>query len=125
MWGGVVRGPNGRIGSSDDPPTLGVLMPRYMVERTFTDGLLIPTNDDGAGVCLGVVGNNADVGATWVHSYVTTDKSKTFCIYDGPDPEAIHKASLSNGLPVDSISQVSVLDPYFYHSVLYHSVLYH
>ena len=90
-------------------------MPRYMVERTFADGLEIPTTDDGAKVCLGVVGNNADVGVTWVHSYVSDDKKKTFCIYDGPNPEAIRAAATSNGLPVDSISAVSVLDPYFYH----------
>jgi len=90
-------------------------MPRYMVERTFTDGLEIPTDDTGAGVCLGVVDNNAHVGVTWVHSYVSSDKTKTFCIYDGPNPEAIHAAASSNGLPVDSIAQVSVLDPYFYH----------
>jgi hypothetical protein len=90
-------------------------MPRYMVERTFPDGLEIPTTDDGAKVCLGVVGHNADVGVTWVHSYVTDDKTKTFCIYDGPNPEAIRAAASSNGLPVDSIAPVSVLDPYFYH----------
>ncbi len=90
-------------------------MPRYLVERTFPDGLAIPTTDDGAKVCLGVVGNNADVGVTWVHSYVSDDKKKTYCIYDGPHPEAIRAAATSNGLPVDSISAVSVLDPYFYH----------
>ncbi len=90
-------------------------MPRYMVERTFPDGLEIPTTDDGAKTCLGVVDNNAEVGVTWVHSYVSDDKRKTFCIYDGPDPEAIRLAASSNGLPVDAISQVSVLDPYFYH----------
>ena len=90
-------------------------MPRYMVERTFPDGLEIPTTDDGAKTCLGVVDNNADVGVTWVHSYVSDDKRKTFCIYDGPNPEAIRRAASSNGLPVDAISQVSVLDPYFYH----------
>ncbi len=90
-------------------------MPRYMVERTFPDGLEIPTTDDGAKVCLGVVGNNADVGVTWVHSYVSDDKKKTFCIYDGPNPEAIRNAATANGLPVDSVSAVSVLDPYFYH----------
>jgi hypothetical protein len=86
-----------------------------MVERTFTEGLHIPTTDDGASVCLNVVGNNGHVGVTWVHSYVTTDKSKTFCIYDGPDPESIHAAASANGLPVDSVTAVSVLDPYFYH----------
>jgi hypothetical protein len=90
-------------------------MPRYLVERTFPDGLEIPTNDDGAKTCLGVVGNNADLGVTWLHSYVSDDKRKTFCIYDGPDPEAIRRAASSSGLPVDAISPVSVLDPYFYH----------
>jgi hypothetical protein len=51
---------------------------------------------------------------TWVHSYVTGDKKKTFCIYDAPTPEAIRRAAGRNNLPVDSITQVSVLDPYFY-----------
>lgn len=89
-------------------------MPRYMVERTFPDGLAIPVNDDGAAACLTVVGNNAKDGVTWVHSYVTPDKGKTFCIYDAPSPEAIRTAAQRNGLPVDHITQVSVLDPYFY-----------
>jgi hypothetical protein len=90
-------------------------MPRFMVERTFTDGLLVPTNDDGAGAMLGVVDTNSELGVTWVHSYVSADKTKTFCIYDGPNPEAIRDAATKNGLPVDAVSQVSVLDPYFYH----------
>jgi hypothetical protein len=61
-----------------------------------------------------VVGNNAVDGVTWVHSYVTNDKNKTFCIYDGPSPDAIRTAAELNGLPVDRISEVRVLDPYFY-----------
>ena len=89
-------------------------MPRYMVERTFGDGLKIPVNDDGAATCMTVVGGNADLGVTWVHTYVSDDKHKTFCVYDGPDPEAIRKAAERNGLPVDRITRVSVLDPYFY-----------
>lgn len=62
-------------------------MPRYLVERSFDDGLHIPINADGAAACLAVVGGNADHGVTWVHSYVNEDKSKTYCIYDGPNPE--------------------------------------
>lgn len=89
-------------------------MPRYIVERTFPDGLEIPVNDDGAGVCMNVVGNNQTRDVTWVHSYVSDDKQKTFCIYDAPDPEAIRSVAEINGLPVDSITKVSVLDPYFY-----------
>ena len=89
-------------------------MPRYLVERTFPDGLAIPMTIEGTQVCLTVVGNNFLDGVTWVHSYVTTDKKKTFCIYDAPSPEAIQTAAKRNNLPVDRITQVSVLDPYFY-----------
>jgi uncharacterized protein DUF4242 len=51
---------------------------------------------------------------TWLHSYVSDDKTTSFCIYDGPDPESIRAAATRNGLPVDRITKVSVLDPYFY-----------
>lgn len=89
-------------------------MPRYIVERVFPDGLAIPMTDQGADVCLTVVGNNLQDDVTWVHSYVTADKKKTFCIYDAPSPEAIHRAAQRNNLPVERITPVSVLDPYFY-----------
>ena len=89
-------------------------MPRYLVERTFPDGLALPANEQGTQACLMVVGNNAVDGVTWVHSYVAADKKKTFCIYDAPSPEAIRSAAQRNNLPVDRIKQVSVLDPYFY-----------
>jgi Protein of unknown function (DUF4242) len=89
-------------------------MPRYVVERTFPDGLAIPVNSEGAELCLAVVERNADDSVTWVHSYVSADRTKTFCVYDAPSPEAIRKTGLRNELPVDQITQVSVLDPYFY-----------
>ena len=89
-------------------------MPRYLVERTFPDGLRIPITEEGATVCLTVVGNNAEDGVTWVHSYVTDDKAKTYCIYDAPSPEAIRRVARRNDLPVDKITEVRVLDPYFY-----------
>ena len=89
-------------------------MPRYVVERSFSAGLEIPVNGEGAQVCLTVVDRNADEGVTWVHSYVSDDKKKTFCVYDAPSPEAIRRTAERNDLPVDRITQVRVLDPYFY-----------
>jgi hypothetical protein len=85
-----------------------------MVERNFGAGLLIPMTAEGASVCNSVVAHNAEEGVTWVHSYVSVDKKQTFCVYDGPTPEAIRKVAARNQLPVDRITQVSVLDPYFY-----------
>lgn len=89
-------------------------MPRYVVERTFPDGLQIPITDEGAAACLAVVNRNGELGVTWVHSYVSEDKRRTFCVYDGPDADRIRRAAARNGLPVDRVTPVSVLDPYFY-----------
>jgi len=89
-------------------------MPRYVVERTFLDGLHIPVDVAGAARCLGVVELNGVDGVTWVSSYVSEDKRRSFCVYDAPTPEAIRKAATRNQLPVDRITQVRVLDPYFY-----------
>jgi hypothetical protein len=84
-------------------------MPRYLVERTFPDGWPIP-----AEVCRAVVERNADDGVTWLHSYVRDDKRKSFCVYEAPSPEAIRRTASRNGLPVDRITEVTVLDPYAY-----------
>jgi hypothetical protein len=45
---------------------------------------------------------------------VSADRTATFCVYDGPTPEAIRRAATRSDLPVDRITQVRVLDPYFY-----------
>jgi len=90
-------------------------MPRYMVERTFPDGLNVPVNATGAAGLGSIVKANGEQGVTWVHSYVSADKQRSFCIYDAPTPEAIRQVAERNGLPVNNITEVSVLDPYFYH----------
>lgn len=89
-------------------------MPRYIVERSFPCGIEIPTTPEGLQICLGVVENNATEQVTWLHSYVAEGHRKTFCLYEGPSPEAIRRAASLSELPIDLISEISVLDPYFY-----------
>ena len=86
-----------------------------MVERTFPDGFHVPATDEGADALRGVVERNATEGVSWVHSYVSADKKRTFCVYDAPSPDAIRNAASKSNVPVDAIHEVSVLDPYFYH----------
>ncbi len=88
-------------------------MPRYVVERTFRDGRSMAVGAEAAEL-LAVVEQNANEGVTWVHSYVSEDRKKTFCVYDAPSPEAVRKTASRNHLPVDRITHVRVLDPYFY-----------
>ncbi|HXN38344.1 MAG TPA: DUF4242 domain-containing protein [Solirubrobacteraceae bacterium] len=89
-------------------------MPRYMVQRSFPDGLHIAVSDEGDEVCQRVIERNADEGVTWLSSFVSEDKTHSFCLYDAPTPEAIRKSAARNELPVDRITRVRVLDPYFY-----------
>ena len=89
-------------------------MPRYLVERTFANGLGLPVCAEGATASAEIIRINAEEQVTWLHSYVSADKSTTFCIYDGPSEEAIARAAQRNALPIDRITEVRVLDPYFY-----------
>ena len=89
-------------------------MPRYIVERNFPAGLKIPVNDEGAEICRKVVMINDEETVTWIRSYVSDDGKKSFCAYDAPSPEAIRRAARRNNLPIDRITQVRVLDPYFF-----------
>jgi hypothetical protein len=91
-------------------------MPRFVIERTFPDGLKIPTTPDGAKACMSVVAKNGSEGVTWIHSYVSEDLRKTWCVYDAPSADAIREVARRNNLPVDHMAPVRVLDPYFYHS---------
>lgn len=89
-------------------------MPRYLVQRTFPDGLAFPVDEKGRKAVTGIVAGNSAEQVTWVHSYVSDDDRSTWCVYDAPSPEAIRAAAGTNSLPVDEIREVTVLDPYFY-----------
>ena len=69
----------------------------------------------GAPRFVAFVLNNSEDNVTWLHSYVSSDRQRTFCIYDAPSPEAIRRTATRNNLPVDRITKVNVLDPYFLH----------
>ena len=89
-------------------------MPRYVVEREFAEGLGFSLDRAGAKTYEAMVESNLADQVTWVHSYVSADKSKTFCVYDAPSPEAIRRTASRNKLPVQRITEVRVLDPYYY-----------
>jgi hypothetical protein len=89
-------------------------VPRYIVERVFLEGLEIPAGRAGVEFCRGVVAINDDLGVTWVHSYVSDDRQRSYCVYDAPNPESIRRAAERNALSIERITRVTVLDPYFY-----------
>jgi hypothetical protein len=81
-------------------------MHRYMVLRTFPAGAL-----DGldAAAKKSVNACNATKGVHWVYSYASADLTKTFCIYDAPNEQAIRDAAEGNKIPVDAIFEIPVV----------------
>lgn len=78
---------------------------RYLIERTFPAGALEGLD---AETKARVNANNASVGVRWVQSFANADKTKTYCIYEGPSESAIRQAAVLNSLPVDNVTEVPV-----------------
>jgi hypothetical protein len=78
---------------------------RYMIERTFPAGALDGLN---AEIKAKVNANNAKAGVRWLQSYANEDKTRTYCLYEGPSEAAIRESAKLNALPVDSITEVPV-----------------
>ena len=78
-------------------------MKRYMVTRTFPAGALEGLD---AKAKKGVNKCNATKGVRWVYSYANADKTKTYCIYEAPNEQAIRDAATANKIPVDDIVEI-------------------
>jgi hypothetical protein len=81
-------------------------MHRYMVVRTFPAGAL--DGLDAAGKKQ-VNTTNSMSKVRWIHSYASADKTKTFCIYEGPTEQSIRDAASANKIPIDYIVEVPVV----------------
>ena len=75
-------------------------MPLYVIERKFADQLDLTTDDV-----------NADEGVSWLFSFITADKLRTYCLYEAPSPDAIMEAARRANVPADKIVEVSKFVP--------------
>lgn len=85
-------------------------MQRYLVERSFAPGskaLAAALHEPARSALLGAHGER---GVSWLYSYVTPDHRRSYCIVEGPSPEAVRLAARASGLPVDRICEVRTLD---------------
>ena len=76
-------------------------MPRYIIERNFAEQLELTK-----GGVESVNQINGDEGVTWIFSFLSTDKKKTYCLYEAPNPEAILAAARRNNIPADAIIEI-------------------
>jgi hypothetical protein len=77
-------------------------MPVFLIERRYADTLELTA--EGA---EGVNRINDDEGVRWLYSFLSTDKRKTYCLYEAPSADAIRRAAVRAGLPADVVVEVS------------------
>ena len=81
-------------------------MPLFLIERNFAEQLEL-TKEAAAAVKL----INDDVGVSWLFSFLSADKKKTYCLYEGATAEAVREAARRANIPADSVVEVSELKP--------------
>jgi hypothetical protein len=81
-------------------------MPLYVIERTFAEQLEL-TSDD----VRQIEDANQDVGVSWLFSFLSADRHRSYCLYEAPSAEEIMVAARRANVPVDQIVPVDRFVP--------------
>ena len=54
---------------------------------------------------------NDDVGVSWLFSFLSADKKKTYCLYEAPSADLVREAARRANLPADVVIAVSEIRP--------------
>ncbi|MBK8447254.1 MAG: DUF4242 domain-containing protein [Micropruina sp.] len=76
-------------------------MPYFIIERSFAEAITFPVDAE----FINEVNDEEDV--RWVFSYLSVDRTRTYCLYEAPSMDAIRVAADRAGVPVDSIVEVT------------------
>ena len=83
-------------------------MALYVIERNFADQLDLSDED----VEL-IEEINGDEGVSWLFSFLSADRRRTYCLYEAPSPEAIITAARKADIPADAVVEVGAATPQF------------
>jgi hypothetical protein len=81
-------------------------MPLYLIERTFAEQLDLSSDD----VRL-IEDVNSDEGVSWLFSFLSADRRRSYCLYEAPSPDAIIAAARRANVPVDNVIEVDKFVP--------------
>jgi len=81
-------------------------VPRYIIERTFAEQLDLSADD------VRVIEDiNGEEGVSWLFSFLSADRRRSYCLYEAPSADAIIAAAQRANVPVDSIVEVDKFVP--------------
>jgi hypothetical protein len=81
-------------------------MPLFVIERHFAEQMKV-TRELASEITL----INDEVGVQWLVSFLSSDRKKSYCLYEAPSPEAIREAARRANVPADAIVEVSEIRP--------------
>jgi len=81
-------------------------MALFLIERNFAEKLEVSKESADAIKLI-----NRDVGVNWLFSFLSADKKKTYCLYEGPSAEAVREAARRANIPADVVIEVSEINP--------------
>jgi hypothetical protein len=77
-------------------------VPLYVIERRFAEQLDMTSDDVNL-----IEEINADEGVSWLFSFLSADRHRSYCLYEAPSPDAIMTAAKRAGIPADAVTEVS------------------
>jgi hypothetical protein len=77
-------------------------MPLYVIERRFAEQLQMTSEDVNL-----LEEINAEEGVSWMFSFLSADRYRTYCLYEARTPDAIIAAAKRAGIPADAVTEVS------------------
>jgi len=83
-------------------------MPLFMIERRFAEQLELSEDD-----VRSIEEVNGEEGVSWLFSFLSADRRRTYCLYEAPSPEAILAAARRANVPADEVVEVSAATPQF------------
>ncbi len=81
-------------------------MAMFIIERDFAERLEID-----ADLLKGTLDYNEVHELRWLFSFLSADRTKTYCLYEAPNPEALRRQADDLGLPADAIIEVTEINP--------------
>jgi Protein of unknown function (DUF4242) len=74
-------------------------MPLFVIERNFAEQLDMSPDEVNE-----LEDINADEGVSWLFSFLSADKHRTYCLYEAPSPDAIIAAATHAVIEVSRIT---------------------
>jgi len=77
-------------------------MALFMIERNFAEALSESADEEFKPADV-----EAELGVAWVNTFLSADRTRTYCLFESPNAELLREHATRLGIPADFIVEVS------------------